>query len=168
VRVYLPSTSSGLRALLSTGVLDQVPLTGFAVTPGLREWYLDDDIEELEYAASSEAARASLRLIAADPSAAPRRIVISADIPDGSVQIRDDLDRGVVHVDVGVPLGWCASVHADDAEAEEAVSFAAQAVDAADLGDQGAEDVLDDADAFELSWYATQEIDDLLSELASD
>ena len=72
MRVYLPSTSSGLRALLSTGALGQVPLTGFAVTPGLREWYLDDDIEELEYAASSEAARASLRLIAADPSAAPR------------------------------------------------------------------------------------------------
>ena len=68
MRVYLPATSASLRSLLNTGALAGPPLTGFAVTPGLREYYLDDDLEELEYAASAQAARASLRLLAADPT----------------------------------------------------------------------------------------------------
>jgi hypothetical protein len=163
--VYLPATSVGLLRLLETSVIEPSPITAFGVTPALREWYVDDDLEELEYAASSEAARASLRLIAADPSSAPRRVVISADVPDGSLTVRDDLDRGVVHLNVEIPLGWCVAVHADDADAEDAVRIAAASIDAADLGDEAAEDAVDDADAFELSWYATQELDDLLAEM---
>ena len=58
MRVYLPATTTGLRKLLDTGELGPAPLTAFAVTPGLREWYLDDELEQLEYAAMSEAARA--------------------------------------------------------------------------------------------------------------
>ena len=165
MRVYLPATSTVLAALARTAVLGPAPLTAFAVTPGLREYYLDDDIEELEYAAAAEAARASLRMIAADPTAARRRLVISADVSDSSVEVRDDLDRGVVRVALEVPLAWCASVHADDGEAESAVAAAAEQIDAADLGDPAAEEVVDDAEGFELSWYATQEIDDLLSQL---
>lgn len=165
MRVYLPATSSMLAELAGAGVLGPAPLTGFAVTPGLREYYLDDDIEELEYAAAAEAARAALRLIAVDPTAARRRVVISADVADASVSVRDDLDIGVVRVGVEIPLAWCASVHADDAEAEPTVARAADQVDAADLGDPAAEEAVDDAEGFELSWYATQEIDDLLSEM---
>lgn len=165
MRVYLPVTSVGLRRLASDGRLASPPLTGFAVTPGLREHYIDDDIEELEYAAMADAARACLRLIDADPTAAKRRIVVSADVPDAEVQVRDDLDRGVVRVDVEVPIAWCASVHSDDADAEEVVATAAQLVDAADLGDPEAEEAVDDAEGFELSWYATQEIDELLREI---
>jgi len=48
MRVYLPATSRLLRRLADTGVLGPAPMTGFAVTPGLREHYLDDDVEELE------------------------------------------------------------------------------------------------------------------------
>jgi hypothetical protein len=165
MRVYLPATSAVLASLASSAVLGPAPLTGFAVTPGLREYYLDDDLEALEYAAASEAARAALRLIAADPSAAKRRLVVSADVPDGSVSVRDDLDRGVVRIAVEVPLAWCASVHADDAEAEQTVAAAAEQIDAADLGDPAAEEAVDDAEGFELSWYATQEIEDLLAQL---
>lgn len=165
MRVYLPATSTVLATLAGTGVLGPPPLTAFAVTPGLREYYLDDDLEALEYAAAAEAARAALRLIAADPSAAKRRYVISADVPDHSVAVRDDLDLGVVRVAVEIPLAWCASVHADDSDAEPTVSAAAEQIDAADLGDPAAEEVVDDADGFELSWYATQEIDDLLAQL---
>jgi len=165
MRIYLPATSTALTALASTGVLGPAPLTGFAVTPGLREYYLDDDLESLEYAAAAEAARAALRLIAADPSAAKRRFVISADVADDSVAVRDDLDRGVVRIAVEIPLGWCASVHADDADAEATVAAAAEQIDAADLGDAAAEDVVDDVEGFELSWYATQEIEDLLAQL---
>ncbi|HEX8094339.1 DUF6912 family protein [Jatrophihabitans sp.] len=165
MRVYLPATSTLLASLASSGVLGPAPLTGFAVTPGLREYYLDDDLEALEYAAAAEAARAALRLMAADPGAAKRRFVVSADVPDASVSVRDDLDRGVVRVAVEIPLAWCASVHADDADAEETVAAAAEQIDAADLGDPAAEEAIDDAEGFELSWYATQEIEDLLAEL---
>jgi hypothetical protein len=164
MRVYLPGTSNSLRALRDGGSL-LPPLTGFAVTPGLREYYLDDDIEELEYAASSEAARASLRLIAGDDGAADRRVVIAADIPDSSVTVRDDLDRGVVRVAVEVPIAWCASIHCDDADAEATVAIATRLIDAADLGDADAEEKVDDTEGFELCWYATQELGELLTEL---
>lgn len=165
MRIYLPATTTVLARLSEDGVLGPEPLTAFAVTPGLREYYLDDDIEELEYAAANEAARAALRLIAADPAAAPRRIVIAADVPDPAVEVRDDLDRGVVRIGVPVQLAWCASVHADDADAEDTVALAAQRIDDADLGDAEAEELVDDAEGFELSWYATQEIGDLLAEV---
>jgi hypothetical protein len=166
--VYLPATSATLRALLEVrqlGASGTDPLTAFAVTPGLREWYVDDDVEELEYAALLEAARASLRLIDADPSAARRRVVLAADVADGQVELRDDLDRGVVRVSGPVAIAAIASVHVDDAEAEAAVSAAAQSIDAADLGDEPAQDRVDDAEGFELSWFATQELAQLLDSL---
>jgi len=165
MRVYVPLNSVGLRRLVAEAVLGPSPVTAFAVTPGLREWYLDDDIEELEYAASGEAARASLRLIAADSSSVPRRIVVSADVPEGSLEVRDDLDRGVVKIQSVIPIAWCASIHVDDAEAEDSVRSAAELIDAADLGDPDAQDVVDDAEAFELAWYATQELDDVLADV---
>ena len=94
MRVYLPSTTSQLRELLDRGELGPAPLTGFAVTPALREWYLDDDGESLEYAALGEAARASLRLLDADGAASRKRVVVAADMGDDAVTVRDDLDRG--------------------------------------------------------------------------
>jgi hypothetical protein len=166
MRVYLPATSRILRRLADTGVLGPAPMTGFAVTPGLREYYLDEDVEELEYAASAAAARASLRLIDADPAAARRRVVIAADVADTSIDIRDDLDRGVVRVAVEVPMAWCASVHADERAAEETVSAAAELIDAADLGEPTAEEKVDDTEGYELLWYATQEIEELLADMA--
>jgi hypothetical protein len=90
--------------------------------------------------------------------------VVAADVPDPAVEVRDDLDRGVVRIGVPVQLAWCASVHADDADAEDTVALAAQRIDDADLGDAEAEELVDDAEGFELSWYATQEIGDLLAE----
>lgn len=165
MRVYLPATSTMLRTLLDAGALGPQPLTAFAVTPALREHYVDDDVEELEYAASAEAARTSLRLIDADPTASRRRVVVAADVPESAIDIRDDLDRGVVHVGVDIPLGWCASVHADEQEAETTVAAAAGAIDRADLGDPAAEELVDDAEGFDLLWYATQEIADLLVEM---
>jgi hypothetical protein len=164
VRVYLPSTSEQLRALQASGELPPGS-TAFAVTPGLREWYLDDDIEELEYAAMLEAARASLRLIDADPAAARRRVVIAADAPDTEVELRDDIDRGVVRVRTPIPLGRVASVHVDDRDAEAAVAAAAEAVIAADLGHELSQERVDDAEGFELAWYASQELGALLDSL---
>ncbi len=164
MRVYVPATSTTLRALLDARELT-APLTAFAVTAGLREWYLDDDIDELEYAALLEAARASLRLLDADDSAARRRVVLAAEVADAAVQVRDDLDRGVVHVVTPVRLGDVASVHIDDTDAGAAVAAAAESIIAADLGDESAQDRVDDAEGFDLSWYATQEIATLLRSL---
>ena len=161
MRVYLPATSTVLRQLLDARELPGGQ-TAFAVTPGLREWYVDDDVEELEYAALLEATRASLRLIDADAGAARRRVVIALDASDAAVEVRDDLDRGVVRLGAAVPLGRVASIHVDDAEAEAAVTAAAAAIIAADLGDEQAQDRVDDAEGFDLAWYASQEIADLL------
>ena len=154
-----------LRDLHESGQLAEAPRTAFAVTPGLREWYRDDDAEALEYAAMTDAARGSLRLLDADASAARRRVVIAADIPDDAVEIRDDLDRGVVSLTASVPLSAVASVHLDDSEAERTIAAAADAVIAADLGDDSSQERVDDAEGFELAWYATQELGSLLEAL---
>jgi hypothetical protein len=158
MRIYLPATTTTLQSLLDTGSIGPAPVTAFAVTPGFREWYVDDDGEELEYAATVEAARGSLRLLDADESAARRRAVIAADVPDVEVTVRDDLDRGVVEVSTPIPIAAVASVHVDDADAEATVAVAAEAIIAADLGDPAAQEKVDDAEGYELSWYATQEI----------
>ena len=158
MRVYLPSTTTGLRELLDSGTLGAASTTAFAVTPGLREWYVDDDLEELEYAATIEAARASLRLLDGAPAAARRRVVLAADVPDGAVTLRDDMDRAVVQITGPVPLTQIVALHVDGAEAETAVAAAAQSITAADLGDPVAQDAVDDAEGFELGWYASQEI----------
>ncbi len=163
MRIYLPATTATLQALLDTGAVGPPPITAFALTPALREWYVDDDAEELEYSAMLAAAQASLRLIDADPAAARRRVVVAADVPDSTVRVRDDLDRGVVELAAAVPLAAVASVHVDDADAETTVAAAAESIIAADLGDAGAQEKVDDAEGHELSWYANQEIAALLA-----
>lgn len=164
MRVYIPATVTMLRALNDAGEVTAVNNTAFALTPALREYYQSGSAEELEYAAMLEAARASLRLISAeldaDPKAMTRRAVISADVD--SATLRPDLDFSVVRLDSSVPLKIVAAVHLDAEEAEEAVRAAVAVIDAADLGDPDAEFTLGDAEDFELSWYATQELPFLL------
>jgi Family of unknown function (DUF6912) len=163
VRVYLPGTTRSLQALVESGELGPPPLTGFAVTPGLREWYTEGDLEELEYAALLEAARGSLRLLDEDPTVPRRRVVVAADVPDQAVQMRPDLDRSVVRVTVAVPLRLVAAAHVDGPDAEAAVRAAANAVLEADLGGDDAKFLLDEAEGHELLWYASQEIAPLLA-----
>jgi hypothetical protein len=163
MRIYLPATIGTLRTLVDTGLVGSAPLTAFAVTAGLREWYVDGDTEELEYAATLEAARASLRLLDRDPGTARRRVVIALDAPDSAVAVRDDLDRGVVVLAEPVSLTQVASVHVDDGDAAVAVAAAAAAIIEADLGDQSAQERVDDAEGYELSWYAVQELAALLA-----
>ena len=162
MRVYLPATTNVLRTLVDEGRLTG-PLTAFAVTPGLRDFYaLSDagaDEEELEYAALLAAARASLRLIDVDPSAARRRVVLAADVPDSAVtEVEDpDADRGAVRIGGDVALAAVAG-----AEAEDDVRAAVGVVLEADLGSEDAQFVVDQAEGHELAWYATQEIGTLL------
>ena len=168
MRVYIPATIAMLRQLVDERELSPVSRTAFAVTPALREAYHSGDDDELSEVAMAEAARASLRLIAAaapedgGDGAAPhhRRAVIAADVED--VKLRPDLDDAVVRLADVVRLAQVASVHVDLAEAEPDVEKAVAAVDAADLGDEDAEFVLGDAEDHELAWYATQELPFLL------
>ena len=70
MRVFLPSTLPAVAQALLAGQVGPGPLPGFAVTPALRESYASGDTEELEYAALTEAARASLRLLASASASA--------------------------------------------------------------------------------------------------
>lgn len=167
MRVYVPLTLPRLAEAYKTGELGTGPFVAYAVTPGLREWYLSDDIEELEYAALNRAALASLRLLAADPDAPRRRVVVAVDVPDGAASADPDraLDPaalGEVRVAGTVRLAKAAAVHADSGEAEQDVAAAAGALAAADAGDDDAQFVVDGAEDHELLWFATQEIPNLV------
>ena len=164
MRVYVPATLSMLRTLVKSGEFAPVSGTAFALTPALRESYSAGDAEELEYAAMADAARASLRLLAAeldgDPATPPRRAVLAADVDDAT--LRPDLDAAVVRLAGPIPLRRIAAVHVDTEEAEPAVRAASAVMDAADLGDPDAEFTLGDAEDHELAWYAVQELPFLL------
>ena len=59
MRVYLPATLPALAGALLAAEFGPAPMQAFTVTPALREWYAQADLEELEYAALTHAARAS-------------------------------------------------------------------------------------------------------------
>jgi hypothetical protein len=167
MRVYIPTTLDGLAEAYKADDLGPVPLDAFAVTPGLREWYVSDDLEELEYAALTRAAQASLRLLAVRPQVPRRRVVVAVDVADAAV--RHDPDRsldpaalGEVRLTRAVRLAEAAAVHVDAADAESDVRAAADAVGAVDAGDADAQFTVDGAEDHELLWYATQEIPHLI------
>ena len=134
-------------------------MRGFAVTPSLREAYFSGDEEELEYAAMTEAARASLRMLAADPAAPPRRVVLAAEIPAENLKWdTGDGEPARVLVGAAVPVKLLASAHVDEPEAAADVRAAVEALPAADAGDEDAKFAVDGAEGHELAWYATQEL----------
>lgn len=175
MRVYIPATLPLLAGIAAAGEVGAA-YVAYAVTPAIREWYTNADLDELEYAAMSEAARSSLRKLADDPSSPPRRVVISADV--SAVQPvsnpGDAGERGAVLLVEATPVRRFASVHVDGADARADVRAALGAL-AATVRDSGAatasvamatgEDTqfkLDSVEDHELLWYATQEIPDLL------
>jgi hypothetical protein len=154
MRIYLPATLPRLAAALDAGQFDLD--IAYAVTPVLREWYVEGDIEELEYAAAAAAARASLYLQAPDGSA--RRVVVAAEVPDSAVRPAPDLGRAAVRPGSPVPLSQVVSALVDDASASDDVRRAVAALHAADDGDDDARFVVDSVEDHELAWYAAQEI----------
>lgn len=166
MRIYLPSTLTSLAAAQKNQEVRVLQGTAFAVTQSLIQSYPDADTEELEYLAMLDAARASLRLMAAQVGAeqlTKLRVVIAADVDE--VTERDDLDRAAVRIAPVVPWSAVAAVHIDGADAAEAVAAAIDIIDAADLGDLDAEFVLGSAEDYDLAWYAPGEIAYLLAEL---
>ncbi|MCM2392314.1 DUF6912 family protein [Streptomyces albipurpureus] len=167
MRVYVPLTISGLAEAHKTGELGPGPLTAYGVTPALREWYVSDDVEELEYAALNRAAAASLRLIAGRPDERRRRVVVALDVRDQDAVADPDraLDAsslGEVRIATAVPLAKAAAVHVDAADAVDDVTAAAAALGAADQGDDDAQFTVDGAEDHELLWFGVQEIPGLV------
>lgn len=175
MRVYLPGTLPLLARVVEEKEVGPPPLVAYAVTPALYEWYGSDDIEELEYAAMTEAARASLGLLDADPTAPRRRVVIAAEVPEHAVGVGDphrgsegragvggsQSERGGVLLSAAVPYDRIASAHVDDPGAEGDVAAAVGALRAAERGDADARVAVHGVQVHELLWYARQEITDL-------
>ena len=174
-RVYLPLTPADLAAALAAGVVPGV--RAHAVTPALREWYVDGDLEELELAALTDAAQvALLRLAAADRPGPRRRVVAAADaaLARGAGPAVGSSEDAVPGRDVGrsavvlaAPLAWAdvVSVHLDEDEAEPDVDAAIAALPAAAAGVRDALDAVEDAEACDLLWYAPSEVPALLAGL---
>jgi hypothetical protein len=162
MRVYLPSTLPALAMLLLTHEISQPPVRGFAVTPALREGYSSGDMEELEYIALLHAARASLRMLQEDPSAARRRVVVAAELPEELIVGNNGFDEpALVEVKKPVLLRHVVSGHIDDLAAAVEIAAAVAALPAADAGDDDAQFIVDSAEGYELLWYATQELPDV-------
>jgi hypothetical protein len=162
MRVFLPSTVPAVARALQAGQVEP-QIAGFAVTPALREAYASGDTEELEYAALTEAARASLRLLAADlaqdPDAPTRRVVLAADVPAEHVKLDPrDGEPARVALTNPVTIKDLAAAHVDAPDADADVRSAVHALPAADAGDEDARFTVDGAEGHELGWYATQEL----------
>jgi hypothetical protein len=163
MRVYLPSTLPALAAMLRAGEINP-PVRAFAVTPALREWYASGDEEELEYSAMVQAAGESLRLLAASPGAPRLRVVLAAEVPEKAVgpaghDFGADLDHPAdVLVDAVIEVPDVVSAHVDELAAEPDIRAAADAVAAADAGDDDAQFAVDGAEGHELLWYGASEI----------
>jgi hypothetical protein len=168
MRVYLPSTLPALAELVRAGSVGPPPVHGFAVTPALREWYSSGDMEELEYVAMTKAARKSLRLLSADPAAPTRRVVLAAELAGEQAVVVSTGSNGfaepaLVQITHPVELRDIVSAHVDDLAAGAEIAAAVAALAAADAGDEDAKFMVDGAEGYELQWYATQEIADLLA-----
>ena len=169
MRVYVPSTLPLLDAACHAAEIGPAPMTAYAVTPALREWYSQGDDEELEYAAMAQAARASVGLLAADPGAPRKRVVIACEVTavppaGGSVHLGD----ARLELNVVIPWTAVAAVHLDADSAADVVGKAALLWDVAhgDTANPEHEDAvfaLDSCEGEDLLWYATQEIPDLLA-----
>lgn len=168
-RVYLPTTLSLLADAYVSGGFG-AGHAAHAVTAAVREWYVEGDLEELEYAALTEAAEASLRLLAAEVGTkeayAHRRVVVAADVADFAVlpgiEADDARYRSAVRLGTAVPMADVVSVHVDDEDARPAVADALAVLGAADLGDEDAQFALDEAESHELLWYDVTEVADLI------
>ncbi|GAA4966135.1 DUF6912 family protein [Kineococcus glutinatus] len=174
-RVYLPATLAQLRHLADEGgstPLVSAPVQAHAVTAALRDWYVDADPreldDELEYAASSDAAERSLHLLAADPLAPRRRVVLAVDVPAGHVRATPPTTmtgtgRSAVLITADVPRAALVSVHVDDHDAVPDVRTAVEALPAAEAGDEDAQFVVEAVEGHELLWYDATEVDDLIA-----
>jgi hypothetical protein len=164
VRVYLPATLPLLTMWLAAGQI--MPVDGepgtesvaYAVTQTLRESYVDADLDELEQAAQIAASIGSLELLAADPAAPRRRVVVAVDVGDHFVTPDPQRGRAVVRVAGAVPMASWASALVDEPAVDEVVEAAIAALQRVAAGEADPQFAIDEAGAHELGWYAVQEL----------
>lgn len=109
-RVYLPLSTSGLRALAGSGLAGSAPVAAHAVTERVVQTSEVNHVEEWEYAALCDAAEASGEL---RNEAGDRRIVVVADVPDAWVGEAAGSLSSVVLAQA-VPRRLVVSVHVDE------------------------------------------------------
>lgn len=161
MRVYIPATVSRLATLADTSRLTVHSGWAFALTDALRGLYEGGDEEDLAEIAFDHAAEASIRLLAAggEEQFPHRRVVVSADVPEGAYELSPEHGESVVRLrPAEVSLDQVAALHVDIAEAEEATAKAVAAIDAADLGDEDAELAVGDALDNFMAWYDPSEL----------
>lgn len=163
MRVYLPVTASQLAAAWAE---QEVRSPVHTVTAQIREWYVSGDLEELEYAAMTEAAGWCLRLLAGSADEPPRRVVLAADVDDGVVGPWPQAPvRSAARLLEAVPWRRVVSIHVDEADAEPAVAAAVDVWEAAEDGDDDASFLVDEAQACDLLWFDVTEIEEVLRDL---
>ncbi|MEP7333765.1 MAG: hypothetical protein ABI692_16940 [Terracoccus sp.] len=155
VRVYLPVGPVDLAELAERGWLSATPATpatpapfrvAYAVTPELARRMPGHDVEDLEYAAFSDAVAAAgaARLPAGDP--ADRRVVIAADVDPEWLSATEPTSEPdaicAVELTEPVPLARVASFHVDERGGSTGDVGAAASVDA-------------------LLWYDATELDEV-------
>jgi hypothetical protein len=148
-RIYVPANAEMLAHLAAHGEVKPV-LNVHAVTNWLRREAPDADIEDLEYTAFADAALSSVALLVDN---APRRVVISVDVPDELVE--DEPGSTAAQFDGTVKLKKVAAIHMDDAAA--AVQIAAELL--------SGEPDLELIESNVLDWYAPTELQDVLAAL---
>lgn len=158
-RVYVATTWTGLQQIVTADGVGPAPFFGHAVTRALRAAWPDGEDEELEYAATTAAARTSLGLLTdEDP---PRRVVLALDAE--TVLESDDEDPTVVEVGEVVPMRLVAAVLVDTDDAADDVTAAREAWPATLQGDADAEAVVDRCLDRDLAWFAVQELGELMT-----
>lgn len=162
MRIYLASTLPLLHSWHDAGQAEGLAVA-YAVTPALREWYREADLDELEHAAQIAASIGSLELLAADAGSQRRRVVVAAEIDDALLSPDPGHGRAVVRIGGPVPLSRWSSALIDDDAAEPVVAAAISRLAQAGAGDQDAQFALDEAEAHELGWYAVQELPHLFA-----
>ncbi|HET6668260.1 MAG TPA: hypothetical protein VFG98_13365 [Intrasporangium sp.] len=143
IRVYVPIGSRDLDDLAERGALDvdhASPRDAFAVTDDLRSRTAGLDLEDLEFAAFSDAVAASA---AARSQPGHRRVVASADADPAWVVGGDGRPVSRVRLVASVPMSRIASFHVDEATGAAT-----------------------EAEADDLLWYDATELDEVRARLA--
>lgn len=155
--VFVPLALAAVGELRVAGSVADV--VGYADGPALRRWLGGERLEdeEAEYVALNNAGVAALLL----DEDAPTRLVLAVD---SELTGTDPLGA------VSVPeVRWAdvRSLFADDTSAADAVRTARQAVGGLDLGAALAVSAVADLqDAYDLLWYAPEELDALSANVA--
>lgn len=176
MRVYLPTTLAGLSRLAGSGGMGH-DLPGFSVTDQLARWWADGggvraDIEELEYAATVQAATASLQLLDATAVAGgtepARRIVVVAEAAGFVAAEHVNVDEsapGAGTLPGPLLIADVVAVHVDTPDASAAVRTAVAALADAAAPTSHVDLVLDELADHQLAWYAPDEIGQVLARL---